>query len=371
MPIDIIESGYMSSALQGWQRSRDLQQPATVGDIVQIDASVNELPSALLHFKDYMIIERELFVTPRNHVIWARTSRVDDPRSFRTPPEFANHRHTDILRMMRHLADSGVPQDKWRLALPLCSLTSWSARISYRDAVRMVAYFADVADYIGGENERLSRRLNTTALHWSMCFAAAFGISKAEFALAVDQFKGPKLIAIEEGLSGDTRNRIGEFVSMQFTASIAMRAQLVRHREIMFADTLLPMLRRPIADQLSIGTPITMQAVALDSTWQTVLGKRTCWMAQQDLWSHLASLYGSTSDGLPCADGHCPYAEDAKQRLAGNDPGAPCPRYSNLNSIALADAQFTAAAKEAAAKPNAKMWLGELERQAATKAVKS
>jgi hypothetical protein len=143
---------------------------------------------------------------------------------------------------------------------------------------------------------------------------------------------------------------------MQLQMPVAARAQLARHREIMIADDLLNLIKEPGGEQYSIGTPMHVQATALNSTWRHVLGNRTCWMAQADLWAPLAKLYGKDASGLPCADGTCPYAEDAKQRLAGNDPGAPCPRYSKLTGERMTRHQVARAEVQARSHNNPDIW---------------
>jgi hypothetical protein len=361
MGIEILETGSMQSALQGWAGSRDLQGLTGITEVASLDASVNELPSAMFYFRNMMILERELVVTPRNHVIWARTSRVDDPRNFKTPPEFElPTTHSMIRETMHQASKEGMHQDQWRLALPLCSLTSWTTRLSFRDAVRLCLYFKDVAAWMRKANPLLAGRLQDTANQMRHATLAAFvglDIDLVDYALA--RFKKMKLQTASLG-TGQLRRLTGEFVTLQVDLPIATRAQLVRHREIVVVDDLLRVINSRHSEQLPISTMVTVQATALSHVWATVLGKRTCWMAQADLWQPLTDLYGGRTDGLPCADGHCPYAEDAKQRLAGNDPGAPCPRYSNLTNTPLNDSQWEAAMLEAKERPNATMWKAEL-----------
>lgn len=346
MPIHIIEHGTAQSAVEAWARSRDLPGEPNASDVMLIDASVTEMPTALFEFQDFMILERELFVTPRNHLVWARTSRVDDPREFRVPDVFRSDFHEMWRATMRELANEGISQDQWRMALPLCALTSWTARLSFRGAVQMARYFSDVAEYIRnkGNNIALGKRINSQAYAIFMAAFRAFDVPFNVIDKATDDFK-PLPLAAYEYSPHASRSRFGEFVSLIAQMPIAARAQLARHREIAIVDTLLPTLLRDNAEQLPISTMLTVQAVAPAHAWQGVLGDRTCWMAQSDLWAPLAALYGKDDQSLPCAGGSCPFAEDAKQRLAGNDPGPPCPRYSVLNSAPMTPNQMAAAVK--------------------------
>jgi hypothetical protein len=349
MPIEVLEAGSMASAVSGWLGSRDLSEAATGEQISRIDASVNELPTCLLYFRDMMILERELFVTPRNHVIWARTSRVDDPRGFTVPKGFEREGHEHIRRVMHHLAGDGVHQDIWRMGLPLCAQTSWTARLTFRDGVRMVRYFIDVAHIA---NPLLGKRLIETASELTGTLEAAFAITPDTMRSALMNFKAMPIQQLPNYLVGDTRHTIGEVTSMQMWLPIATRAQLVRHREITISDNFVHHLAQPLSEQHNIGTRLYVQAVALTSTWRTVLGKRTCWMAQADLWAPLARLFGKGIEGLPCAGGKCPYAEDAKLRLAGQDPGAPCPRYAKLTKTPMTRPQIADAELQASRIPD-------------------
>jgi len=349
----------MLSAIVGWNGSRDLDHPANASEVGKLDASVNELPTALFYFQDMMILERELVVTPRNHVIWARTSRVDDPRAFRVPHGFKTVQHEAIRSNMEAAHRAGKPQDEWRMMLPLCATTSWTTRLSYRDAVRMACYFTDVAKYIERENILLAGRLLNTSLELQELLPVAFGLSHATVEAALANFKRIKIS--ERPIHGHHFSRVGIMVAIGAQMSIALRAQFVRHREFIISDDFVHLLNEARSEQFPISERVIVQAVALETTWRTVLGKRTCWMAQSDLWAPLARLF-ITSDGLPCAASRsCPYAEDAKLRIAGKDPGAPCPRFASLHNVPLSVQQFTEAALQAERTSNPEMWRHELE----------
>lgn len=363
MPIELIEPGTINSAVLGWGGSRDLDADVSIPEVAKLDASVNELPTAMFYFRDMMILERELVVTPRNHVIWARTSRVDDPRKFTVPLGFEKtDAHNAIRYDMEQQHQLGIHQDQWRMRLPLCAQTSWTTRLSYRDAIRLCAYFVDVATAVTSQNAMLALRLIHTSHSLQWLLPRAYGVTSSAVIEAVSKFKRLPIQPMVETTLGTANERMafGNVVSVTLAMPLALRAQLVRHREITVADNLVAVLAQAGSEQLPISTPLFVQAVALASTWATVLGKRTCWMAQADLWAPLARLYGTDVEGLPCADGVCPYAEDAKLRLAGKDPGAPCPRYSNLTRTPLNDGQWEAALTEANGRPNPLMWREEL-----------
>lgn len=360
MGIRVLQPGTVQSAVLGWCGSRNLDETPTGGAVARVDASVNELPSALFYFEDMMILERELVVTPRNHVIWARTSRVDDPLKFKAAFGFICQQHETIIDDMRKARDAGHPQDQWRMMLPLCSLTSWTARLSLRDAVRLVNYFGDVARFIEPTNYALSERLFQTSRKLQELLRYAFGITQETESFIMRKYK--RMNIPTSSMFAPSRIRFGDYTAINMNMPIALRAQLYRHREIIVSDNFVEMLGQPFAEQCDLRAQVTVQAVALNTVWRDILGKRTCWMAQSELWAPLVKRLGyEGNDGLPCADGVCPFAEDAKLRLVGRDPGAPCPRYASLSGIPLTAEQFAAGVLHVERTSNPEMWRHEIE----------
>ena len=358
MGIELIEAGCMASAVSGWIGSRTLENPPTTQELATIDASVNELPTALFYWRDMMIIERELVVTPRNHVIWARTSRVDDPTQFTVPFGFRDVQHAVIKQHMQEAKDNGVPQDEWRTLMPICATTSWTMRLSWRDAIRLACYFADVSAQLEARNIRLAARLLNTSLDLQSMLPAAFGVLPETVEKALTSFKRMKFTKLKEM---PPYTKIGNMVALTARIPLVLRGQFVRHREFIFADDFIDLLNSQHSEQCNQRSMVNVQAVALESTWRTVLGKRTCWMAQSDLWQPFAQAFGSNPESLPCSGGVCPYAEDAKLRAAGKDPGAPCPRYASLTNTPLTQEQFVEAALQAERTSNPPMWRHTLE----------
>src|SRR4051812_2546343 len=141
MEIKILQLDRIQQVAKSWRLSRDENTDPTEM-IVCVDAPVNEMVHAYLHFQDFMILEREIFVAPRNHIIWARTSRVDDPLQFKVPSAFSKFTDFELMRdKMQYEASKGGQQDQWRMGLPLVALTSWTSKISLRDLVKLQQYF--------------------------------------------------------------------------------------------------------------------------------------------------------------------------------------------------------------------------------------
>lgn len=330
MQIKTLSPVNIDDAITAWQLSRDAGVPFNV-----IDAPVMEMPSALLNFVDFTIMEREIFCSLRNHVVWARTSRVDDPLKFTVPDVFEHYEHKHIRSRMQKLADSGVSQDDWRLQLPIVAHTSWTQRICLRDLVKLALYFTHLS----------------TIAWWKPLkdrFAdVSFELKKAFTVMLKDAELSNKLINtiggivpryLNEKSIDDIKNAIydkNDFTMVNVKCNIALRAQIVRHRELQFIDDFLKVLIFHEKDVCSIQliNNVRMIITARDDVWHSILSKRACWIAQTDLWKPILDLFEeNSSPPLPCDNGICPYEADAMARLTlGNDPNPPCPVHMNLH----------------------------------------
>jgi hypothetical protein len=300
-------------AQQAWRLSRNLLR-VPLEKVLAVDAPVNELPAYVLHFEDMMVLEREIFTTPRHHVIWARTSRVDDPLQFMVPGVYAGLVPVDAIRAaMQAAKGAGQIQDHWRSLLPLAAHTSWCGRLSLRDLVKMRDYFVYLADHV---TPILRERFLDVADMLTLC-APINGVRYApEQYLNEKPLRGAKLTSVYSHW---------QFITT--TVPLMLRAQVVRHRPIMFVDNFFQLLRSSNVLTMNLNAPVRMQLCATASTWHAVTAKRNCWISQNELWQPL--LQHSTA--LPCDDGHCPYAEDNRSRMQGNDPNPPCPIFLEMH----------------------------------------
>lgn len=327
MKIELMNDVSYTPAIAGWGNSRDRHGLYGAEDMAGVDAPVNELPSALLEFKEFMILEREIFVTARNHVIWARTSRVDDPLKFLVPDEFHDATvHANLRHLMMEKHDRGVHQDQWRMHLPLVSETSWTARMSYRDIIKMHKYFLYLAASVDTQLRPRFAKVAEELYNLLLRFIPHRHIINR----AIEQMKEVHFLNENRVSRFNGATAGNDFYIASMDIPIALRAQLVRHREIAFVDDFFDQLCQTGIQGATIGDIVTVQAVAKHDVWASVIGKRHCWIAQADLWEPITRQFERLP--LPCEDGICPFAADAEARLQpGKDPGAPCPRYCNLN----------------------------------------
>jgi hypothetical protein len=329
MQIKVVVRALANDAVNAWRFSRDQSAAYNPLEIMAVDAPVIEMPSALLHFIDFTIVEREIFCSLRNHTVWARTSRVDDPTLFTVPKEFQDEAHDYYRADMLKLRAKGVDQDQWRLLLPVVAHTSWTARMHVRDMAKLVHYFKYLAQECFVSLDQCGR-FNAVALCLTDTLTNMLGpdithalLTSAKLAKYLNE---DQIVIEHNNLWNDSH-----FQTVEINVPLGLRAQIVRHRELQFVDNLMDLIKSVELPTVKLIVPIAMVIIARKDVWRSVMSKRLCWIAQHDIWAHLTKLFPASA--LPCADGSCPYRVDVQARMQGKDPGCPCPRYCNLYAI--------------------------------------
>lgn len=347
----------MRDAITAWTLSRDLDVAYSAEEIAKVDAPVLEMPSALLAFENLMIIEREIFCSLRNHVVWARTSRVDDPREFTTPDAFRIATHEMYRKRMHMEYATGKKQDQWRMELPLVAHTNWTQRISLRDLARLILYFGYLQNK-SNYNKRLAVRFGDLQfkLIEVMCEMCG-GVVAHEI---LNNVKLAKFL--HEGILPTCSEIVVQdnFKTIYAQVNVALRAQIIRHRELQFIDEFWSLINCEDLPYLQLKNTVNMQITARNDIWHAVMSKRACWIAQADLWEPLIRASG-LHPPLPC-DGtnHCPFETDAFARLEqGKDPNPPCPVFCNLYKI---DKTPYRAAMMKEANERGEFWMNEVAR---------
>ena len=351
MNLEILSIDGMALAAEAWRLSRDVEVPIQWQDVYTVDSPCNEMPSAVVHFRDLTILEREIFASSRTHVMWARTSFVDSPEKYQLPVELLPFcdfgKHDQIRRKMAEGKAAGQHQDEWRRFLPVSALTCFVMRVSYRDAIKYAKYFKYLADHRFVQPALQSRFLKISARLIDLI--NQFTGSTVMTDKAMNLMSLPKLLCEElfpiDGRSirfltdrlDDRDDDFDEIVVRIFEVPFWIRAHFIRHRPISIADSLFELLKRKDICDLPISEPVTIQVAATRDIWTSLLGKRSCWLtqstlsAERDPWQEIVEQFGTQV--LPCAGGECPYHKDARNRIAGTDPGVPCPRYLHLNRL--------------------------------------
>ena len=295
-------------------------------NLLQLDASINEIPSVVVQVVS-TAIEREIITTMRDHVIWARTSRVEDVTKFTVPRFFKKHDHhyLDVQSQMRIAKKAGISQDKFRLMLPLVHETQYMARFSMRSLHKLHHEF-----------ERL--HMACEKFSSAIMFAEAAGVTfdiLAKMGVVHGNCKEDDLLPTPSNFIDGTVQRANSIISYQARVPFSLRTHIVRHRNLNILDELREYCTATGLALFSLRDKINIEVSGTDADWDRVLSKRSCWMAHQGLWARLVKSVSSELQNpvtLPCSNGSCPYEADAKLRLTDIDPGSPCPEYFSLTN---------------------------------------
>lgn len=334
MKIALLRNLTKDIAEEVWRASRSQDTP--VDGVRLVDAPVNDFPVVTLAV-ECTIAEREVFTSMRDHVLWARTSRVDNPLEFIVDPCF-NSKDYEVHRDdMREDLNNGKSQDEYRMHLPLVAMTSFTCQISMRSLIKIWYVFCDLCDDAIADEE--------SAMYGVAANEIMKIIEHTGYKDAIGHIKSIDLFPeIEIGAGG----RIGDMLSVYVPViPVALRAQVVRHRSLFVKDGIGDVLRN--AGDYVIGNTIPMQVSADVETWRGIISKRQCWLAQHDLWKPIVDQVAGVMGNmhmLPCSAYHgksvCPYEKDAELRYTSADPNPPCPMHAYLT-----DRDFTEHKKDA------------------------
>ena len=344
MKIEIISDDRVSSGKNlsrvAWELSRSPDDTTPLDTILSIDAPVNEIPSVVMSVQ-CTILEREIFASFRDHVMWARTSRVDAPSEFVVPEYFQLSEDNETILLLKQKIkadmDAGIIQDEYRLHMPISAITSFTTRLSWRGLVKIYKLYEHLATineyFVIGKTELNNKfQLHKYAGNYSY----------------VDPI--PMLKEHEK-----TSGVIGPIVTVCQEMTIGLRAQVVRHRNYTIKDNLMEIIKSEDCWTRTLGDKITISISAEIDFWKTVVNKRQCWIAQYGIWKDIiiaAQEYISVSEqDLPCNKGFCPYTRDAELRHTDDDPGAPCPIHSDLTSTPIAQKYMDMVRIEASYRP--------------------
>lgn len=181
-----------------------------------------------------------------------------------------------------------------------------------RGLVKMSDYFA----WLGIDNSALE----TVLLDW----------------LGANQRPNYKLTKFMSRTGEVANGIVGDFIVITVQASLALRAQAIRHKQFIVKDDMEEVILANATrwQETPIKALITMQLCASVDFWKSILEKRSCWMAQYGLWSPVierAQQYMPiTENMLPCKE-YCVYGKDAELRYTDKDPGSPCPKHAIIN----------------------------------------
>jgi hypothetical protein len=328
--------------LEAWKISRPEIDPQTIdfNQICKIDAPINDLAGILLHIRAPVLF-REVFATPRDHTMWARTSRLGDlSEPWPVHESLSGYDESKVEELYCRMQDerrAGERQDIYRRLMPLSFMTEFVTKMTLRSAVRMIKLFNSLATApaVGDAATQMAHSL--------LLALSRQGIPIYEIVKAAPNVPPATNIP---SLVEPAASRKAGYIHVMTAVPMSLRAQIVRHRSILFTDGLVALLNDPRIWHHPVSTHIGMELVASVEDWMRVVSKRNCWIAQSELWSPLLNLVNPLLDPflsegvalpLPCASGKCHFAGDAEERLrpSNKDPGLPCPRHANLTQSAV------------------------------------
>jgi len=232
---------------KAWGTSRPNDTTSSIEDVIKIDVPVNEMEDFILQMKVPIII-REMLFSLRDHVAWARTSRVDNLEEWEVPPMYVNHPEVMLCYDTMMARKATQAQDNYREMLSMVYLTEFTVKLSARTLLRFAdAIHAFVENILMDGSERDNSVLSMfsefglrlkTVIKDTIYHNVPIGTYGYADLL-------PKMEEVSKPYKDDKATRMGDFVHVYLKSiPIVLRAQIVRHRPIMFTDTLWQYVNR-------------------------------------------------------------------------------------------------------------------------------
>jgi len=325
-----IDSNWEQNLHKVWQISRPLADNINTKEILKIDTPILEFVSFIIRF-DAPVFIRDIFCSLREHVVWARTTRVEDViHNFNICSGFEEHSYfyRTIKDVMRQQQNDGIKQDQYRMRLPLTYMTTWSQKLSLREIGKLVIYFQGMIEETKGVPQNIAFR----DINYCLRCLIALVCDPDDFISTLIPIK-----VCDDSIIENIESVIGSESITEITikGTYSLRSQLIRHRGLTVIDDYDTVLQQDIAN-ITIGDDYWMKLIATNGFWSKLIMKRNCWLAQSDMWYPVIQLYNANKKDapflVPCLDGVCKYQGDCEQRLIGKDPGLPCPRHINLHN---------------------------------------
>lgn len=346
-----ISLGSLENIKTAWETSRPADTNPEMQKVLSMDVPVNEfLP---MHFElKAPILIREVICSFRNHNVWARSSRVDDLRTWEIWHGIDEEGMAECRRAYARMEDEmhGSHQDDFRRHLPLAYMTTFSFAMNMRDFVKFC---------IACKKEKLE-------LFDELVDALLASIHQKDYILhdwieeAIDGkwYKTGELNPFPASATLVSK-RIGDFIYIEAPINLNLRAQLIRHRALMVKDRLKSFFTPDKMSATMVETLMAHIMMPIDFA-EDLVRKRSCWIAQTDLWepivSRLLEVLGKDKVMLPCDDGKCRFIRDNDLRKSGHDPSPPCPVLAKIEKEPLSAVHAAEALKYAARRPNPEFW---------------
>jgi hypothetical protein len=351
--VEFVSCGSIAQIEEAWRTSRPNDNSSTFSDIMKMDVPVNEFLS--INFTAFApILMRELICTQRNHVVWARSSRVDDLTYWPVWHGISGETFGQVLELQEKMFDEmkNAHQDDFRRHLPVCYMTTFSFSMTFRDLTKFMIGCFDFDHPIVREFA-----LATIAAIKNKLEVFGGWLEKAVEERYYKPFPlFPKFTNFESGT-------IGDFVVISSNMSLSLRSQAIRHRAIVFRDNFESMFEKGRLGS-SMETKVSTQMLMSRDFAEELARKRSCWIAQTDLWlpvvTEIQKVIGAPERPLlPCDDGRCRFKVDNDLRKDRKDPSPPCPIAAKINRDSFKE-YAKEASDYASRRPNFPFWSKEI-----------
>jgi hypothetical protein len=352
--VDILDLSNWRSILK---QARELTRPNSTEpteELLKLDAPIGDLPSVVLCFQAPILL-REVITSFRDIGVWSQSTRVLDLNNWDIAEQVSKSemdRIDGLKRWYNHDLQT-MSQDQARMWLPTAHVSKFVVRMSLRTLVKLYRYFNELAEYATGSAKdavvEMSKELYRVQLkiYNELDLDVPFGqyLSEEEkiingirsIPFLEDLIRSINYVEVLHPLT-DAFGTKGDkdTISICTTMSIAMRAQIIRHRMFQVADDFKLLFKCDNILATPIREEIRVKITASASVWREVARTRNCWLAQGELWSPILrevnKYLGDENLPLPCTDGTCSYHAECMKRINCEEPGLPCPRHILLRN---------------------------------------
>jgi len=285
-----------------WYNSRSWDDKTKLEDILCIDAPVNDFPSFVLNIESSIMV-REVIASMRGHVMWARTSRVDEPIDFDIEDcGITNSENLEVESLrneMMYLKNSETRQDEYRLLMPVIGITRYTIRISLRSAIKLCHYFNKLKTELTG----IPSVIFGEAANKFIQFLHDSFPAHADLTKVVSSYRTVDIVpALKENEMQS--GQVGDFIVISVVIPFSLRTHLIRHNSLHIKDNLIEFFDDEDIHKKTINDKMNVQISASRSFWTHVLKERSCWMSHYGMWkqimSELSNIVMQNETFLPC-----------------------------------------------------------------------
>jgi hypothetical protein len=352
--VDILDLSNWRSILK---QARELTRPNSTEppeELLKLDAPIGDLPSVVLCFQAPILL-REVITSFRDIGVWSQSTRVLDLNKWDVVHGISGQEqlaiHAHHATYLKELQTK--PQDQARMWLPTAHVSKFVVRMSLRTLVKLYRYFNELMDYATGSAKDVAAEMSDELYRVQLKIYSELDtdVALSEYLESEQQIiHGIRSIPFLEGLIKainyvevlhpltDAFGTKGDkdTISICTTMSIAMRAQIIRHRMFQVADDFKLLFKCDNILATPIREEIRVKITASASVWREVARTRNCWLAQGELWAPILrevnKYLGDENLPLPCSDGTCSYHAECMKRINCEEPGLPCPRHILLRN---------------------------------------